>query len=80
VIETGVIAIMRGSSGTHLYDASARLIEMGVGCLEITTNTPGAHVRSPGPMRALVAIEHSLIVAIWHILTHTQPYHPAIAA
>lgn len=27
-----------------------------------------------GPMRATVAIEHSLIIAIWHILTRHQPY------
>lgn len=27
-----------------------------------------------GPIRALVAIEHSQIVAIWHILTHAEPY------
>lgn len=27
-----------------------------------------------GPMRALVAIEHSLLIAIWHILTRTEPY------
>ncbi|MGL3149577.1 IS110 family transposase [Microbacterium sp. A82] len=27
-----------------------------------------------GPLRALVAIEHSLLIAIWHILTRTQPY------
>ena len=30
-----------------------------------------------GPMRALVAIEHSLIVAIWHILTRHQPCQTA---
>ncbi len=33
-----------------------------------------------GPMRALVAIEHSLIIAIWHILTRAEPYRPAAAA
>lgn len=33
-----------------------------------------------GPMRALVAIEHSLIIAIWHILTHHQPYRPSKTA
>jgi transposase len=27
-----------------------------------------------GPMRALVAIEHSLLTAIWHMLTTTSPY------
>lgn len=27
-----------------------------------------------GPMRALVAIEHSLLIAIWHILTRAEPY------
>ena len=26
-----------------------------------------------GPLRALVAIEHSLLIAIWHILTRIQP-------
>src|SRR5699024_9223671 len=29
-----------------------------------------------GPKRALVAIEHSLITAIWHILTNKEPYRP----
>lgn len=33
-----------------------------------------------GPMRALVAIEHSLIIAIWHILTRHQPYQAARTA
>lgn len=33
-----------------------------------------------GPMRALVAIQHSLIIAIWHILTHAQPYRAHTAA
>jgi transposase len=27
-----------------------------------------------GPMRALVAIEHSLLTAIWHMLTTASPY------
>lgn len=27
-----------------------------------------------GPMRGLVAIEHSLLIAIWHILTRAVPY------
>ncbi|MER6975764.1 hypothetical protein [Streptomyces carpinensis] len=26
-------------------------------------------------MKALVAVEHSMIVAIWHMLTTNQPYH-----
>ena len=35
-----------------------------------------------GPNRALVAIEHSMLTAIWHILTNHEPYraHPARAA
>jgi len=33
-----------------------------------------------GPMRALVAIQHSLIIAIWHILTNVQPYRARTAA
>ncbi|MDX2814245.1 IS110 family transposase [Streptomyces sp. PA03-5A] len=28
-----------------------------------------------GPMKALVAIEHSIITAIWHMLTDNKPYH-----
>ncbi|MEU9332137.1 IS110 family transposase [Streptomyces sp. NPDC048290] len=28
-----------------------------------------------GPMRALVAVEHSIITAIWHMLTDHVPYH-----
>jgi transposase len=28
-----------------------------------------------GPMRALVAVEHSIIVAVWHMLTTQSPYH-----
>ncbi|MFF2938034.1 IS110 family RNA-guided transposase [Streptomyces mirabilis] len=28
-----------------------------------------------GPMRALVAVEHSIIIAIWHMLTDHVPYH-----
>ncbi|MCY0938099.1 hypothetical protein [Streptomyces sp. H34-S4] len=27
-----------------------------------------------GPLRALVAVEHSIITAIWHMLTDHQPY------
>ncbi|GAB3809486.1 IS110 family transposase [Humibacter antri] len=33
-----------------------------------------------GPMRALVAIQHSLIIAIWHILTRHQPYQASRTA
>ncbi len=33
-----------------------------------------------GPLRALVGIEHSLIIAIWHILSHAQPCRPHLAA
>ncbi|MCX5059082.1 MULTISPECIES: IS110 family transposase [Streptomyces] len=28
-----------------------------------------------GPLRALVAVEHSIITAIWHMLTDHKPYH-----
>ncbi|GGN81170.1 IS110 family transposase [Streptomyces albiflavescens] len=28
-----------------------------------------------GPLRALVAVEHSIITAIWHMLTDGRPYH-----
>ncbi|MCC9712204.1 IS110 family transposase [Streptomyces sp. MNU76] len=28
-----------------------------------------------GPLRALVAVEHSIITAIWHMLTNHLPYH-----
>ncbi|MET7929763.1 transposase [Streptomyces sp. NPDC005349] len=28
-----------------------------------------------GPLRALVAVEHSMITAIWHMLTDRIPYH-----
>lgn len=27
-----------------------------------------------GPLRALVAVEHSIITAIWHMLTDNVPY------
>lgn len=33
-----------------------------------------------GPMRALVAIEHSILVAIWHILSNAEPYRAHSAA
>lgn len=28
-----------------------------------------------GPMKALVAVEHSIVTAIWHMLTDHKPYH-----
>ncbi|MFA3843372.1 IS110 family transposase [Streptomyces aureus] len=28
-----------------------------------------------GPMKALIAVEHSIITAIWHMLTDNVPYH-----
>ncbi|MEV0178954.1 transposase [Streptomyces sp. NPDC050625] len=28
-----------------------------------------------GPLKALVAVEHSIITAIWHMLTDNVPYH-----
>jgi 2-dehydro-3-deoxyphosphogluconate aldolase/(4S)-4-hydroxy-2-oxoglutarate aldolase len=40
--ESGVVAILRGSSGRHLADASRTLGEAGVTCLELTLTTPGA--------------------------------------
>ncbi|MBK8459383.1 MAG: IS110 family transposase [Micropruina sp.] len=33
-----------------------------------------------GPNRALVAIQHSLLTAIWHILTNQEPYREHRAA
>lgn len=33
-----------------------------------------------GPMRAPVAIEHSILVAIWHILSNAEPYRAHSAA
>lgn len=42
VIETGIIAIVRGSSDRYLYEACVGLAEAGVRCLEVTSNTPGA--------------------------------------
>jgi transposase len=33
-----------------------------------------------GPLRAQVAIEHSLLTAIWHILTRAEPYRDHAAA
>ncbi|GBE68228.1 IS110 family transposase [Mycobacterium heckeshornense] len=33
-----------------------------------------------GPPRALVAIEHSLLIAIWHILAHAEPYRTGQSA
>jgi 2-dehydro-3-deoxyphosphogluconate aldolase/(4S)-4-hydroxy-2-oxoglutarate aldolase len=40
--ESGVVAILRGSSDRHLADASRALGEAGVTCLELTLTTPGA--------------------------------------
>jgi hypothetical protein len=28
-----------------------------------------------GEMKALVAVEHSMITAIWHMLSNNRPYH-----
>lgn len=28
-----------------------------------------------GPVKALIAVEHSIITAIWHMLTDNVPYH-----
>lgn len=41
LLETGVVAILRGGSGEHLQGACTTLIDSGVVCLEITTNTAG---------------------------------------
>jgi transposase len=35
---------------------------------------PGLTARR-GPLRALVAVEHSIITAIWHMLTGNVAYH-----
>lgn len=43
ITETGIIAIVRGSTDRYLYEACAGLIEAGVRCLEVTTNTPGVY-------------------------------------
>lgn len=40
--ETGVVPILRGGSGAHLRQVIDTLVEGGIRCLEITTNTPGA--------------------------------------
>jgi 2-dehydro-3-deoxyphosphogluconate aldolase/(4S)-4-hydroxy-2-oxoglutarate aldolase len=40
--ESGVVAILRGSSDRHLADVSRTLGEAGVTCLELTLTTPGA--------------------------------------
>ena len=40
--ETGLVAILRGRDGKRLAAACDALLEAGVRCLEITTNTPGA--------------------------------------
>ncbi|MCW2740995.1 MAG: hypothetical protein JWR45_1417 [Blastococcus sp.] len=42
LLETGLVAILRGRSGERLSAACDRLLEAGVRCLEITLNTPGA--------------------------------------
>jgi 2-dehydro-3-deoxyphosphogluconate aldolase/(4S)-4-hydroxy-2-oxoglutarate aldolase len=38
---TGVVAILRGGDGRHVERVAATLVETGVACVEITTNTPG---------------------------------------
>lgn len=43
ITETGIIAIVRGSTARYLYEACAGLIKSGVRCLEVTTNTPGVY-------------------------------------
>ena len=40
--ESGVVAILRGSTDRHLQDVSRTLGEAGVTCLELTLTTPGA--------------------------------------
>jgi len=43
VLQQGrVVAILRGNSGQHLVATAQTLLETGVGCLEVTMNTPGA--------------------------------------
>lgn len=41
VAESGVIAILRGGDAEHLAPVCRTLVDSGVRCLEITTNTPG---------------------------------------
>jgi 2-dehydro-3-deoxyphosphogluconate aldolase/(4S)-4-hydroxy-2-oxoglutarate aldolase len=38
---SGVVAILRGGTGEHLEAVACALVEAGIACLEITTNTPG---------------------------------------
>jgi len=33
-----------------------------------------------GPTRGLIAIEHSLLIAVWHILSRGEPYRTGQAA
>ena len=40
--ETGLVAILRGRSGDRLATACQVLLDVGVRCLEVTMNTPGA--------------------------------------
>jgi transposase len=28
-----------------------------------------------GPSKAIVAVEHSILISVWHMLTHQEPYH-----
>lgn len=39
--ESGVVAILRGGNGQHVDAVASTLVEAGITCLEITTNTAG---------------------------------------
>lgn len=41
LVHSRVVAILRGGDGTNLESVASTLVEAGVTCLEITTNTPG---------------------------------------
>jgi 2-dehydro-3-deoxyphosphogluconate aldolase/(4S)-4-hydroxy-2-oxoglutarate aldolase len=41
LLDSGIVAILRGGNGQHVVDACEALVEAGIVCLEITTNTPG---------------------------------------
>lgn len=42
IAETRVVAILRGGNGLHLGAVADALVDAGVRCIEITSNTPGA--------------------------------------
>lgn len=42
IVESRVVAILRGDDGRHLLAVADALVEVGVCCIEVTANTPGA--------------------------------------